>query len=345
MIVRSRAPLRLGLAGGGTDVSPYPEKYTGYVLNTTISLFAYCTIEENDTGKISINSLDLKEHLEFDKGMGLFPIDNKLDIIKQCLNYFINNGYVSSYDSFSISTFCDVPPGTGLGSSSTLVVSIVNCINKWLNLNFDEYEIAKISYDIERVIMKISGGKQDQYAAVFGGFNFIEFHDLGKTIVNPIRLKKWVLNELQASILIFNLGTSRSSDKIIREQKKSIKENEKSLTSMHKIKEHAFLMKNAILTGELCKVPEILNDSWLNKKSLSKSISNSNIDRFYDEALKAGALAGKISGAGGGGVMMLYINPVKKLSIIRHLEKLGCQHIPFVFEKFGCSSWKSIQKK
>ena len=273
-------------------------------------------------------------------GIGLFPIDNNLDLIKQSLNYFVSNGYISKYDSFSISTFCDVPPGTGLGSSSTLVVSIVSCVNKWLNLNLDEYGIAKIAYNIERVDMDISGGKQDQFAAAFGGFNFIEFHGSNKTIVNPIRLKKSILNELQASILIFNLGTSRSSDKIIREQKKSVIKNDKSLASLHKIKDHAFVMKNAILTGELEKIPKILNESWLNKKSLSKSISNSSIDNFYNEALKVGALAGKISGAGGGGVMMLYINPVKKLEIIKYLEKLGCKHIPFVFEKFGCYSWK-----
>ena len=260
MIVRSKAPLRLGLAGGGTDVSPYPDKYIGYVLNTTISLYAYCTIEENNSKKISINSLDLKQSLEFDVGIGLFPIDNNLDLIKQSLNYFVSNGYISKYDSFSISTFCDVPPGTGLGSSSTLVVSIVSCVNKWLNLNLDEYGIAKIAYNIERVDMDISGGKQDQFAAAFGGFNFIEFHGSNKTIVNPIRLKKSILNELQASILIFNLGTSRSSDKIIREQKKSVIKNDKSLASLHKIKDHAFVMKNAILTGELEKIPKILNE-------------------------------------------------------------------------------------
>ena len=339
MIVRSKAPLRLGLAGGGTDVSPYSEVYGGYVLNATISLYAHCTIKETNNNLITISSTDLETEEIFSSNTTYFKLGTKLDLIKQVLNHLIIKNYVEKFKSFSMYTFCDAPPGTGLGSSSTIVVSVIKAFSEWLNITLGEYEIAKMAYEIERIDLNLSGGKQDQYAASFGGFNFMEFKKNKKVIVNPLRIKKKIINELEASILLLNLGTSRMSSEIIKEQKKSVNDNSSALEAMHKIKNTAFEMKDSILSGKTEKLAKILNESWMLKKRLTKSITNNNIDNAYNNAQNNGAIAGKISGAGGGGVMMLIVKPSDKYKVIKSLIKFGHINIPFVFTKEGCQSW------
>ena len=339
MIIRSKAPLRLGLAGGGTDVSPYSELYGGYILNATISLYAHCTIKETDNDLITIISRDLDTEEVFSSDTTYFKLGTKLDLIKQALNHLIKKNYVEKFKPFSIYTFCDAPPGTGLGSSSTIVVSVIKAFSEWLNVPLSEYDIAKTAYEIERVDLNLSGGKQDQYAASFGGFNFMEFKKNKEVLVNPLRIKKKIINELEASILLLNLGTSRESSDIIKAQNCSINDKSSALNAMHEIKNCAFQMKDNILLGKTENLPKILNESWKLKKSLTKSITNSVIDDAYNNAIKNGALAGKISGAGGGGVMMLIIKPSEKLKIIKSMSNLGHINIPFIFTKEGCQSW------
>ena len=339
MIVRSKAPLRLGLAGGGTDVSPYSENYGGYILNATISLYAHCTIKENNNNLIVISSRDMQLSETFNENTTYFELGTRLDLIKQVLNHLIKHNYVKKFRPFTIYTFCDAPPGTGLGSSSTMVVSIIKAFCEWLNIPLGEYDIAKMAFEIERVDLKLSGGKQDQYAASFGGFNFMEFKKNNEVIVNPLRIKKHIINELEASILLFNIGSSRKSSNIIKAQNSSIKNNKSALEAMHKIKNCAFKMKECILFGKTENLAKILNESWELKKRLAKSITNNLIDDTYNDAIKNGALAGKISGAGGGGVMMLVIKPSDKLKVIESLSKFSHKNLPFVFTKEGCQSW------
>lgn len=217
MIIRSKAPLRLGLAGGGTDVSPFCDKYGGCVLNATINLYAYCTIIPTSDNKIIFNASDRGEIFE-SQSVSEIPIDDKLKLHKGVYNRIVKDFNNGKPLSFQMTTYSDVPAGSGLGSSSTMVVALLKAYMEWLNLPLGEYDMAHLAYQIERIDLGLSGGKQDQYAATFGGLNFMEFYENGKVIVNPLRIKNWLKNELENSIFIYYLGVSRDSAKIIDEQ-------------------------------------------------------------------------------------------------------------------------------
>ncbi len=338
MLIRSRAPLRLGLAGGGTDVSPYSDDFGGAILNATISMYAYATIEPMQNGKIIIEAIDRKEKIEFDFNEILI-LDGKLDLIKGVYNHIVKE-FTKKPLSFKLSTYVDAPAGSGLGSSSTLVVAIIGAFAEWLSLPLGEYDIAHLAYLIERKDLALSGGKQDQYAACFGGFNFMEFYD-DNVIVNPLRIKKEYLNELQLNILLYYTGTSRLSSKIIEAQINNVKtKNQNSIEAMHKLKEQAILMKQALLKGRLSEIGEILNYSWFYKKQMTGEISNPLIDEIYEEALKAGSNGGKISGAGGGGFMMLYCPNNTRYKVIEALQKFGGEFRRYQFTKYGLETWK-----
>ena len=194
-IFRSKAPLRIGLAGGGTDVSPYSDLYGGAILNSTISLYAYANIELLREDKIILQSEDRKEREEFDYSPEL-PINGKLDLLKGVYNR-IQKDYGVPIKGFKLSTFVDAPAGSGLGTSSTLVVAITGVFAEMLKLPLGEYDIAQYAYEIERKDLALAGGKQDQYAATFGGVNFMEFYADDKVIVNPLRIKTETLAELK----------------------------------------------------------------------------------------------------------------------------------------------------
>lgn len=340
MIFRSKAPLRLGLAGGGTDVSPYSDIYGGAVLNATINLYAYSTIEPRDDGKIIFNSVDRKERLEYEKTKEL-PIDGKLDLLKGIYNRIVRE-FTKEPLSFELTTYVDAPPGSGLGSSSTLVVAVIGAFAEWLKLPLGEYDIAHLAYEIERKDLGMAGGKQDQYAATFGGFNFMEFYDNDKVIVNPLRIKSEIIEELQINILLYYTGTSRLSSKIIEAQVEGVKnKREKSIEAMHKLKEQAILMKETILKGKLNEIGEILDFGWQYKKQMAEGISNPVIEEIYETAKKAGATGGKISGAGGGGFMMFYCPGNTRYKVIEGLQKFGGEFRRFQFTKYGLKTWRS----
>ena len=305
MIIRSRAPLRLGLAGGGTDVAPYSDLFGGAVLNATINMYAYATISPRDDGKIILSALDKKERFECDPCAEM-KIDGKLDLLKGIYNRIVRD-YTQSPLSFDLQTYVDAPAGSGLGTSSTLVVAALGAFAEWLNLPLGEYDLARIAYEIERVDLSMVGGKQDQYAATFGGVNFMEFFKEDKVIVNPLRIKAEYLNELSHNLLLFNTKTSRLSSTIIERQARHILQNDtKSIEATHKLKEQALKMKEALLKGEIDKIGEILDFGWEYKKKIASGITNSKIDEIYETAKKNGASGGKISGAGGGGFMIFY---------------------------------------
>lgn len=336
-IIRSKAPLRLGLAGGGTDLNAYCDKYTGFVLNATISLYVHCTIEETEDNTINFVSLDHKESMTCESQEYL-TFDGRMDLYKGIYNRIVKD-YVHHPLSFKLFTYSDVPSGSGLGGSSTLVVAIIKAFVEWLNLPLGEYDIAKLAFDIEREDVGIVGGAQDQYAATFGGFNFMEFYADKKVIVNPLRVKNWIIDELEASMVLYFTNITRQASQI-EQEKKDLLENHDSLLAMHQVKEDAVAMKEALLTAQFTHFADILGKSWFAKKRVSKEISNSEIDRIYDIALTHGAYSGKVSGAGGGGFMFFMVDPVKKLEVIDALNKQQGHVMNFRFVKEGTKGWK-----
>ncbi len=338
MIIRAKAPLRLGFAGGGTDVSPYSDLYGGSVLNATINMFAYASIEPIQDRKIVIESVDRNERVEFDSAEFL-EYNGYLDLIKGVYNRIVKD-FAKKPLSFKLTTYVDAPAGSGLGSSSTLVVAVIGAFAEWLSLPLGEYDIAHLAYEIERKDLCMAGGKQDQYAATFGGFNFMEFYNNDKVIVNPLRIKPEIVNELQFNLLLYYTGTSRLSAKIIEAQIKNVKEKkEESISAMHKLKEQAILMKEAILKGKLDEVGEILDFGWQYKKQMAEGITNPVIEEIYEEAKKSGATGGKISGAGGGGFMMFYCPKNTRYKVIEALQKFGGEFRRFQFTKHGLETW------
>ncbi len=338
MIYRSKAPLRIGLAGGGTDVSPYCDLYGGAILNATISLYAYATIELLDTNTIIIEATDRNEIQTFPFQDNL-DIDGKLDLAKGVYNHIVK-AYGKIPSGFKLTTFVDAPAGSGLGTSSTLVVAIIGAFVEWLNLPLGEYDIAHLSYDIERKELQMAGGKQDQYAATFGGVNFMEFYADDKVIVNPLRIKSKYLHELENNLLLYYTATSRYSSAIIETQQKNVTEkNEKPIEAMHHLKKQAQMMKEALLTGKIDEIGKILDFGFRYKKQMAQGISTSIMDDIYESALKAGASGGKISGAGGGGFMMFYCPANTHYKVREALKNFGGEFYRYEFVKNGMLSW------
>ncbi|WP_276502724.1 GHMP family kinase ATP-binding protein [Terrimonas pollutisoli] len=338
MIYRSKAPLRIGLAGGGTDVSPYSDQYGGAILNATISLSAHASIEPIEGNEIIIESLDQKQTQQFDWVKEL-PIDGTLDLLKGVYNR-IQKDYTIPANGFRLSTFVDAPAGSGLGTSSTLVVAIIGAFTEMLKLPLGDYDIAHYAYEIERTDLKLAGGKQDQYAATFGGVNFMEFYEDDKVIVNPLRIRPEYLHELQNNLVLYFTSTSRESATIIKEQQKNVNErNEKSIEAMHQLKEQAKRMKEALLRGRLHEIGEILDFGFQQKRLMAHNISNKGIEDIYNAAIQAGATGGKISGAGGGGFMTFYCPKNTRYKVIETLESFGGYCKNYQFTKHGLTTW------
>ncbi len=338
MIYRSKAPLRIGLAGGGTDVSPYSDEYGGAILNATISLSAYASIEPIEENKIIVQALDRKEEQTFEWSKTL-PIDGTLDLLKGVYNR-VQKDYGIPQKGFRLSTFVDAPAGSGLGTSSTLVVAILGAFVEMLKLPLGDYDIAHYAFDIERNDLQLAGGKQDQYAAMFGGVNFMEFYEDDKVIVNPLRIRPEYMHELENNLVLFFTATSRESASIIKEQVKNVNsKNEKSIEAMHQLKEQAKRMKEAMLMGKLNQIGEILDFGFQQKRLMAENISNSTIEEIYNTAKKAGATGGKISGAGGGGFMIFYCPANTRYAVIESLSTFGGEVKKYSFTKYGLTTW------
>lgn len=339
MIIRSKAPLRLGLAGGGTDVSPYCDEYGGIVLNATIDMYAYCTIEPADNNKIIFISSDRNEKEELCSKEKL-EVNNKLLLHKGIYNKIVEKYNQGKALSFKMTTYSDAPAGSGLGSSSTMVVAIIKAFVEWLNLPLGDYEIAHLAYEIEREDLKLSGGKQDQFSATFGGFNLMEFFSENKVIVNPLKVKRWIKNEIENSLVLYYTGTSRESAKIIDDQVSNVKnKTEKSLEGMHELKKSAIEMKNAILTGNFENLINCLKDGWESKKKISNSISNQLIEERYKFIIENGGKAAKVSGAGGGGFMMILCDPKERYNLVKKLQELDGKVMLPHFTEEGTQAW------
>lgn len=338
MIYRSKAPLRIGLAGGGTDVSPYSDQFGGAILNATISLYASASIEVLNENKIILEALDRSETETFDL-INELPVNGHLDLLKGVYNCIVKD-YGKINHGFRLSTFVDAPAGSGLGTSSTLVVAIIGAFVEMLRLPLGEYDIAHYAYQIERVYLNQAGGKQDQYAATFGGFNFMEFYGNDKVIVNPLRIKQKFMFELENNLLLYYTSTSRQSAKIIEQQAQNVvKGKEHSIEAMHQLKQQAQMMKESLLRGQLNEFGAILDYGHQQKKKMAEGITNSLMEEIYESARSAGATGGKISGAGGGGFMTFYCPANTKYKVIQSLTRFGGYHKGYQFVEHGLTTW------
>lgn len=339
LIIKARAPLRLGLAGGGTDISPYCDNYTGYILNLTIDRYAYAVIKKTK-GQIQFIAADLNKSESLPAQFPL-SLTTGLRLHRAVYNHFVGVYNSGNPLEIELSTFCDAPAGSGLGSSSTLVVAMVKAFADLLNLSLDDYQIALTAYKIERDDCGLAGGRQDQYAATFGGVNFMEFYANNKTVVNPLRIKPWIINELEASTILFYTGVSRESANIIDEQAQGVSAGTIStIEALHGVKAEASEMKEALLKGDFKAITTSMIRGWENKKKSAKTVSNPFIESIFEAALKAGALAGKVSGAGGGGFMMFMVPTERRMNVIRKLSEFDGQVSNCHFTPDGCESWR-----
>ena len=331
---RARAPLRISLCGGGTDVSPYPEEHGGMVLSATINQYAYASLRPRRDSRLTLASLDYDVVARYDHPRRL-KLDGNLDLIKAVVRAFkVRRGA-------DLWVHSDAPPGSGLGSSSTLVVALIGVISKWLGRTLSSYDVAELAYRIERVDIGLAGGRQDQYAAAFGGFNFIEF-DADGTVVNPLRIRTDVLNELEYRLLLCYMGQTRQSARIIERQTAAYRAGQSAVVeALHRLKRETLEMKKALLLGKVDALGELLHQAWESKKQLDEGISTSHVDRLYRLARKEGAIGGKMPGAGGGGYFLLLTRFDRKHRVAAVLEKHGGQVVPFQFERRGLVTWAS----
>jgi D-glycero-alpha-D-manno-heptose-7-phosphate kinase len=336
---RARAPLRLGLAGGGTDVSPFSDEHGGQVLNATIDLYAQAILEPGDDGRVVFAAEDRQETVDLPASAEL-PDAEPLRLHRGIYRHVVRRFNGGRPLSLKLTTWADAPAGSGLGTSSTMVVCMLQAYSEWLQLGLGEYEIAHLAFEIERLELGLTGGKQDQYAATFGGFNFIEFGAADRVLVNPLRVKEWVVSELEASTVLYYTGQSRESAHIIQRQIDNTRAgNSRSLDAMMALKLDAVAMKEAILRGDLARYAEVLGRSWTAKKQMAQGITNADIDAVFDSAIAAGALAGKISGAGGGGFMMFFVPPGKRMRVLRELARFPGEVMNFHFTGVGAQGW------
>jgi D-glycero-alpha-D-manno-heptose-7-phosphate kinase len=344
-IVRSRSPLRLGLAGGGTDLSPYCDEFGGAVLNFTINRFAYAFIETRSDDQLVFTSsdLELSETLQLSSEL---PIDTGLKLHRGVYNRIIREFNGGQPIGLTLTSFADAPAGSGLGTSSSIVVAMVDAFRTLLDLPLGLYDVAKLAYEIERHDLALAGGRQDQYAATFGGANFVEFLPGDRVVVNPLRIKSSHVDELEASLVTCFTGRSRQSAAIVDEQSRQMLErNSNALEGLHQLKADAIQMKHALLSGDMRELGEILQRSWIAKKKTAKAVTNSEIDGLFEFALQNGAVAGKVSGAGGGGFMMFLCKPEFRPRLINALRQRGATAEAVHFTLKGCESWRPISPK
>jgi D-glycero-alpha-D-manno-heptose-7-phosphate kinase len=337
--VRARSPLRLGLAGGGTDLSPYCDEHGGVVLNATIDRFAYAHVFPSNNGKLVFRARDVGEEEEIDPRSEL-PVQQGLILHRGVYRHVMDQYCNGERIPLTVSTTIDVPAGSGLGASSALVVALIEAFRCALQLPMGPYDVARLAFEIERRDLMLAGGRQDQYAAAFGGVNFMEFLPNDRVIVNPLRIRRDYLNEFESSLVVCFTGQSRRSDTIIKEQVSGLKAlNADTIASMHQLKQDAVDMKIALLNGDLRAVASILGHSWVAKKRTAAGVSNAKVEEIYELAMKFGAWSGKVSGAGGGGFLMLMTDPENRYRLISALNEAGAQASPAKITFEGVEGW------
>lgn len=338
--IRSRAPLRLGFAGGGTDLSPYCDTYGGAVLNVTIDRFAFASIILRDDDRIVFEANDIGAVREY-------GVDEDISSSDLVLHRGVYERMIDAFNggrriAMTLTTTVDAPMGSGLGSSSALVVALVDAFRELLSAPLGQYDVAHLAFEIERIDLGLAGGRQDQYAAAFGDINFIEFLREDRVIVNPLRLHGAIRNELESSMVACFSGSSRESALIVSKQTDALNAgNQQTLEAMHKLKADAVEMKRLLFIGDIPAVAGLLNESWKAKKATASSIATQRIDALYETALASGALGGKVSGAGGGGFMFFIVPPEKRFKLMEAMQAQGATAQPIKFTFAGCETWRA----
>jgi D-glycero-alpha-D-manno-heptose-7-phosphate kinase len=336
--VRARAPLRLGLAGGGTDLSPYCDQHGGAILNATIGRYAYAHLSFRRDHQLCFSAHDV-QHEDLTPLAAELPLDRGLLLHRAVYNRIVRDYLRGRIHAITVTSTVDAPPGSGLGASSALVVALVEAYRAAFSLPLGRYDVARLAFEIERVDLGLAGGRQDQYAAAFGGVNYMEFLPGDRVIVNPLRISSSFLCEFEASLIVCFTGESRASA-IIQDQVKAATEHDRdALDAMHQLKSDALDMKQALLAGNIRHIAEVLNRSWQAKRRTSKSVSNAKVEEIFDLGLKNGAVAGKVSGAGGGGFMMFMTDPELRYRLVTALNECGVAASPVQFTVGGAEAW------
>ncbi len=329
--IRSRSPLRIGIAGGGTDVDPYASTRGGCVFNSTINKYAYCTLVPRNDNMMFVKSRYYGRY-KAKLNHGPLKFDGNMDLAKAVANHF------EIEEGFNIDIHSDVPAGSGLGGSSTMIVAIIAAVAEWQGKKLSKQKIAELAYHLEREDIGLKGGKQDQYASAYGGFNLL---DVGETVkVNPVKIDADIINELQCRSVMCFTGMSRESAKVIDSQIQSYKSGQ-NIVALDESKRLAKEISETLVKGNIDDAGTLLHESWEYKKQFSGNISNKHIDSLYKSAISKGAIGGKVSGAGGGGFMYFICKYDKKGDVIQELKKRGAEVTDFMFEPHGVTTWRS----
>jgi D-glycero-alpha-D-manno-heptose-7-phosphate kinase len=338
-LVRARAPLRLGFGGGGTDVSPYCDAHGGVVLNAAIDVFAHASVEARDDGQLRLEAAD--RDLEWTgPARAAANADPRLRLLAGTYERLSATFAPGPAPALSLTTYADCPPGSGLGSSSALVVAMVAAFCRYFGRELDAAAIARLAFDIERRDLGLAGGRQDQYAAAFGGVSLMRFEAGERVELAPVAAPAAVLQELEESLVLYFTGVSRESAAIIEQQTANMTSGApRSLEGLHALKAGALEMRDALAAGDLARFGTLLDAGWSSKKLTAANISSPGIDAVYDAAKAFGVLGGKVSGAGGGGFMMFLVDPARREALRRLLAGFGGAAQGCRLEAGGVQSW------
>ncbi len=343
--ILSKAPFRISFGGGGTDVPPYCWEHGGAVVSMTVSLYAYAVLRELRERRMVLRSLDLG--VEWSSGLGKAEYDGQLDLLKAAVNEF------SPSRGLELTTYSDLPPSSGMGTSSSLTVALIGCLLEFSGRKLEPGGVAALAYHLEREELGQEGGYQDQYAAAFGGLNFMEFGRKGAR-VEPLRLPREDLELFLQHLCLFSTGeiflpeeARMLASRRRRERRKGIHRemgermrDEEYLSRLHSLKRTAVEMRECLLRGELKRFGELLHQGWEEKKRLSGRITNPEVEALYELARKRGAMGGKLLGAGGVGYLLLFCEPEKRRMVTEALSEMGARPVPFRFEPRGVRVWR-----
>lgn len=328
---RARSPVRISFGGGGSDLTHFFSSEKGAVINSTVSLYTHATLRIREDYKIILNSRDLKESIEFTDFDDLINRESKFKLFQSIIKVARPNF------GFELFVHSDYPMNSGLGGSAVVSSAILGCFNQFRKDKWDNHEIAELAFQAERLDMGIAGGWQDQYATVFGGFNFMEFA-MDQNIVHPLRLSKDTMIELEESLILCDTSTTHDSGNIHDDQRESMKQSDIKQKVQSNV-ELTYEMRNHLLRGRLLQFGLCLHKAWEIKRGLSSKISNQFLDKIYNDAIANGAIGGKLLGAGGGGFFLFYVPPFVRHKILNWMDSVGLNYRPFRFDSEGLQAW------
>jgi D-glycero-alpha-D-manno-heptose-7-phosphate kinase len=334
---RARAPVRISFGGGGSDVTHYFSEVGGAVINASISLYSHATLRIRDDKKIIIRSMDLNDTLYADDLAAGLKQEGQFRLILSLLKV------IRPIYGFELFLHSDFPMNSGLGGSAVVSASILGCFNQFRRDQWDQHELAELAFQAERLHLGVTGGWQDQYATVFGGFNFMEFK-MDQNVVHPLRVHSTTILELEESLILCDTGTTHDSGNIHLDQRLEMQKQDIRKQVQRNV-DLTYRIRNHLLRGRLHEFGQALDEAWQIKRQLSSKISNTRLDEIYDSALVHGALGGKLLGAGGGGFFLFYVSPYRKHQLVTHLVAQGLQVRPFRFEQEGLQAWTARERK